>query len=88
MWVHNSKLSKIVNLDYCSEVCIAAANVDKGLYEICAFAEDKPAIPLTSLCSLDHAKKQFSSILHSLSRDAAVCRVYNEDDLAASNGKE
>lgn len=80
------KRSKMINLDLYSSVHIITVNAGKGLYELSAYESNSNfAESLISPCSLAHAQNQFSNILHSLSRGAVICRIYNEDETAASN---
>lgn len=90
MWLSNSERSQIVNLDYCSVVRIVMVDGEKGEYELCAVAENDPDsyILLTSVCSLDHAKKQLSNIFCSISRGANLCRVYDEDETEPQNNDD
>lgn len=86
MWLSIPKCSKMINLDCYSEVCILTLNAEKGLFELAALESGRSNYArLTTPCSLAHAKNQFSNILHSLSRGAAICRIYSEDESAASN---
>lgn len=86
MWLSIPKRSKMINLDLYSGVHIITVNAGKGLYELSAYESNSNfAESLISPCSLAHAQNQFSNILHSLSRGAVVCRVYDEDETVASN---
>lgn len=86
MWLNIPKQSRMINLDLYSSVHIITVNEEKGLYELCAYKSDSSfAERLSSSCSLVHTKNQFANILHSLSRGAAVCRVYDEDEVDAPN---
>ncbi len=86
MWLNIPKQSRMINLDRYLSVNIITVNEEKGLYELCAYKNDSSfAERLSSSCSLAHAKNQFANILHSLSRGASVCRVYDEDEADAPN---
>lgn len=86
MWLSIPKRSKMINLDLYSSVHIITVNAEMGLYELSAYESNSEfAESLISPCSLDHAQNQLSNILHSLSRRAVICRVYDEDETAASN---
>lgn len=86
MWLNIPKQSRMINLDRYLSVNIITVNEEKGLYELCAYESNSEfSESLISSCSLPHAKNQFANILHSLSRGAAVCRVYDEDEADAPN---
>lgn len=82
MWLNVPNNSKLLNLDQYSDICIVTVNEEKGLYELSAFeaGESICANRLTSPCSIEHAKKQLSNIIRSLSKGVKVCRVYDEDE--------
>lgn len=86
MWLNLPQRSKMINLDLYSSVHIITVNEEKGLYELSAYESNSEfSESLISSCSLAHAKNQFANILHSLSRGASVCRVYDEDEADVPN---
>ncbi|MEZ3452746.1 MAG: hypothetical protein K1W17_00040 [Oscillospiraceae bacterium] len=89
MWLSIPKRSKMINLDLYSSVHIITVDAENGLYDLSAYGiKSNFAEILISPCSLDHAQNQLSNILHGLSRGAAVCRVYDEDEAPNDTRKE
>lgn len=82
MWLSIPKKSQLLNLDRYSSIGIVTVNREKDLYELSAFepGDSVRAERLTSVCSLEHAQKQLSNIIHSLSHGVKICRVYDEDE--------
>lgn len=82
MWLYLPHYSKLLNLDQYSDIYIVEASKEEGFYALNVFeaggAYDETR--LIPLCSLGHAQKQLSNIIHSLSKGVKVCRVYAEDE--------
>lgn len=88
MYLSLNKKKELLNLERYDNVAIASAD-EKGLCQLIATRSENCRLSdmkcLTSPCSIDHAKKQLSNILRSLSHGAKVCRVYDEDETASQD---
>ena len=90
MWLNVPKYSKLLNLDQYSDICIVTINEERGLYELSAYeaGSSNCANLLISPCSFEHAQKQLSNIIRSLSKGVKVCRVYAEDETASQDNDD
>lgn len=88
MYLSLNSRKELLNLERYDNVVIVSAE-ENGLCKLIATRSEHCRLSdmkdITSPCSLDHAQNQLSNILHSLSRGAVICRVYDEDEIAASN---
>lgn len=91
MYLSLNSQKELLNLERYDNVAITSAD-EKGLCQLVATRSEHCQLSdmkiLTAPCSFDHAQKQFSNILRSLSHGVKICRVYDEDETAPQDNDD